>query len=399
MAEASPLREQLGIYQRRALLVGAGATLLALLGLLLNVQQFMRSYLAVYIFVIAFPLGSLAVMQLNRITGGAWGFPVRRLLEAATRTLPLMALLFVPIALGAQHLYPWTHADAVAADPVLLHKSAYLSLNFWLLRAAICFALWITAAYVQDRLTAAQDINPSRERAHRMRTLAAPGLMLWGLAVTVASVDWVMSLEPHWYSSLYGPIFMIGQGLTAFAFAVLVAAWLSSREPFSRWINAGHVHDLGKLLFTFVLLWAYVEFSQFLLIWYANLEEEAPWYLRRIRSGWLHVTVALVALHFALPFLVLLSRRVKRDVRKLAWIAGALLVTRYLDALWRVKPAFQLTGFPLHWLDLVLPLAMGGLWFAYFISRVKGRPLVALQDARLEAELEPRSPLTEGPVH
>lgn len=392
MAEAATLRELLDRYQRRALALGAGGALLGLAGALLDREQFARSYLAAYVFWIAFPLGSLAIVQLNRITGGAWGFPIRRLLEAATRTLPGMALLFLPIALSTRELYEWSRLEALAADPLLEHKSAYLNVGFWLLRAALCFALWIAVATVQDRLGARQDRDPSQARAHRMRTLAAPGLMLWGLGVTVASVDWVMSLEPHWYSSLYGPIFMIGQGLTAFAFAVLAAAWLSRREPFARWISAGHVHDLGKLLFTFVLLWAYVEFSQFLLIWYANLEEEAPWYLRRTAAGWQAVTGLLVALHFALPFLVLLSRQVKRDVRKLAAIAAFLLLLRWLDALWRVLPAFERGGFPLHWLDLALPVGLGGLWAAYFISRVKGRPLVALQDARLEAELEAPSP-------
>lgn len=388
MSAPQNLRERLNLYQRRALLLGAAGSLLALGGAWLDSERFMRSYLAAYVFWISFPLGSLAIVQLNRITGGAWGFPIRRLLEAATRTLPLMALFFVPIALGAQHLYEWTHAEAVAADPILQHKSAYLNLGFWSLRAALCFALWMAVAFVQDHLSAKQDRDPSLERGRLMRTLAAPGLMLWGLGVTVASVDWVMSLEPHWFSTLYGPIFMIGQGLAAFAFAVLCAGWLSQREPFARWIAPSHVHDLGKLLFTFVLLWAYVEFSQFLLMWYANLEEEAPWYLRRTRWGWQYVSMVLIALHFTLPFLVLLSRKVKRDVKKLGAIAGLLLAMRYLDALWRVGPAFADEGFPLHWLDLVVPLAMGGLWAAYFISRVKGRPLVALQDAHLETELE-----------
>lgn len=388
MSEPSNLRERIELYQRRALLVGGVAGVLALVGAVLDTERFLRSYLAAYVFWIALPLGSLAIVQLNRITGGAWGFPVRRLLEAATRTLPVMALLFVPIALGAHHLYEWTHADVVAADPVLQHKSSYLNLGFWSLRAALCFVLWMTVAFVQDHLTRKQDRDPSLERAHLMRTLAAPGLMLWGLAVTVASVDWVMSLEPHWFSTLYGPIFMIGQGLSAFAFAVLCAGWLSRREPFARWISAGQVHDLGKLLFAFVLLWAYVEFSQFLLMWYANLSEEAPWYLRRTRWGWQYVSMALIALHFALPFLVLLSRQVKRDVRKLGAIAALLLVMRYVEALWRVGPAFAEQGFPLHWLDLAVPIALGGLWSATFLACVKGRPLVALQDAHLEGQLE-----------
>ena len=385
------LRDELSGYQRRALLVGGVAAVLVVIGALIDVQAFLRSYLVAYVFWIAFPLGALAVVQLNRITGGAWGFPVRRLLEAAVRTLPLMLVLFLPLALGVHSLYEWSHEEAVAADPVLQHKSAYLNTPFWLLRTGIYFAIWLVVAFVQDRLSSKQDRDPSVERQHRIRTIAAPGIGLYGLAMTFAAVDWVMSLEPHWFSTMYGPIFVIGQALTAFAFAILVSAWLAKREPFARWISPDHFHDLGKLLFTFVLLWAYVEFSQFLLIWSANLEEETPWYLRRLESGWQYVSVALIALHFWLPFLILLSRKVKRNVRALTAIAGFLIAMRFLDILWRVIPAFHVEGFPVHWLDLVTPVAMGGLWAAYFVRQVKGRPLVALQDAHLEGELEAQS--------
>lgn len=389
MATPPLLRDQLGAYRNRALLVGGIATLIAIIGALFDLQQFLRSYLVSYVFWIAFPLGSLAVVLLHRITGGAWGFPIRRLLEAATRTLPLMALLFVPIALGTHYLYEWTHEDVVAADPLLQHKAKYLNLPFWLGRAVLYFAVWIAIAVTQERLSARQDRDPSWQRGHWMRTLAAPSLGLYGLMLTFAAVDWVMSIEPHWFSTIYGPLFLISQALTAFAFGILGAAWLSKREPFARWISAGQLHDVGKLLFTFVLLWAYVQYSQYLLIWYANIEEETPWYLRRTRAGWQYVAGLLIALHFALPFLVLLSRKVKRDVRRLSMLAGLILFMRYIDTLWLVTPSFDRPGFPVHWMDLVTTLAIGGFWAAYYCSRLQGRPLLTLEDAHLEGRLEP----------
>ena len=387
MAEVSELRAELNRIQRRTLVVGGVAAVATGIGAALQPTEFFQGYLLAFLFCLSVPLGGLALMLLHQITGGSWGFAIRRLLEAATRTLPLMALLFVPVGLGAGYLYEWTHADAVAADPVLQHKQVYLNLPFFWVRALVYFAIWIGFSVWIGRLVARQDRMPDQRITHKMRTIAGPGLGLYTLAMTFASVDWAMSLEPHWFSTLYGVIFIVGQVLTTFAFAIVMSGELSKREPFSRWMSADHFHDLGKLFFAFVMLWAYVAYSQYLIIWSANLAEETPWYLRRSGNGWQAVALFLIAVHFFLPFVVLLTRTVKRNPRALATIAVCMFGLRFVDLYWLIVPAFheQLT---FHWLYVATPLAMVSLWFSYFLHQLKGRPLISLQDGHLEHVLE-----------
>jgi hypothetical protein len=386
------LRETFDRMQRRALLVGGAAGVAVAVGGVLDPAQFFRSYLLSYLFWLAFPLGALAIVQLHHMTGGSWGFAIRRLLEGSMRTLPWMALLFVPIVLGAHQLYEWTHADVVAADPILARKSAYLNLPFWVVRAAVYFAIWISIAVVQNRLSNRQDKLGDPLLVRRMRAIAGPAMGLYALTMTFAAFDWAMSLEPHWYSTIYGVIFIVGQALTTLAFAVVASAWLGKRQPFARWIAPGHFHDLGKLMFAFVLLWAYVNYSQYLITWSGNLPEETPWYLHRATGGWQALAAFLIVFHFSAPFLVLLSRGIKRSPGKLAAVALGLIAMRYADLFWLIVPAFRHDGLGVHWLDLATPVAMGGLWFALFLRQLKGRPLISLQDAHLEAALE-------SPVH
>lgn len=229
-----------------------------------------------------------------------------------------------------------------------------------------------------------------------MRAVSGPGIVAYGMGMTFASVDWAMSLEPHWFSTIYGVMFIVGQGLATLAFAVIVSAWLSRQEPFGRWITADHFHDLGKLLFAFVMLWAYVAFSQYLIIWSGNLAEETPWYVHRSGHGWDTVAKVLVGLHFVLPFAVLLSRRAKRNVAVLSKVALVIFLLRLVDLFWLVIPAFHPDGLYLHWLYLTAPVAIGGLWVWLFVGQLKGRPLISLQDASLEGALE-RAP--EGSTH
>jgi hypothetical protein len=211
---------------------------------------------------------------------------------------------------------------------------------------------------------------------------------VYGVTMTLAAVDWAMSLEPHWFSTMYGVIFVVGQALSTLAFAIVASSWLHKREPFRRWLSADHFHDLGNLMFAFVLLWAYTTFSQFLIIWSGNVSEETPWYLARTRGGWQGAALALALFHFVLPFLLLLWRRIKRNTSVLPWVALLLLAMRFVDVFWLVAPAFHPEGLVVHWLDVVVPIAIGGFWVAFFVQNLKGRPLLSLQDAKLEAMLE-----------
>jgi len=384
----SALATNLARVQRSAFAVGGlGAGLLAF-GFLQDRQRFFQSYLVAYLHWLAPALGSLAIVMLHNMTGGGWGFAVRRLLEAGMRTLPWMALFFLPVALGVHELYEWSHADVVAADPILRHKAPYLNVPFFLARAALYLALWAGLALFMLRLAERYDRKLSLKALRRLKICSGFGLAAYVLTMSFASFDWGMSLEPHWFSTIYGVHFVVGQGLSTLCLSILVASRLARHEPFSRWLGAGHFHDLGNLTLAFVMLWAYVSFSQYLVIWSGNLPEENTWYLARLGYGWQALALFLVACHFAAPFVILLVRANKRSARTLAALAALLFLVRFVDYYWLLAPGFHEGEFAPHWLDLAAPLALGGLWLGLFVRNLRGRPLVSLQDARLLGQLE-----------
>lgn len=399
MKELEALKPEFERVQRQALLVGGVALALSAIGLFSNTPQFFRSYLVAYLYWISLPLGSFALLMLHHLVGGGWGFVIRRMMEAATRTFLPMALLFLPIVLGLSHLYEWTHADVVAKDEVLRHKSSYLNVPFFLARAAVYFIVWIGWSYLLNKWSSEQDRTHDPSLTRRIQDMSGPGLLLFGATVTFASVDWVMSLEPHWYSTIYGIIFMIGQGLTTLAFMILLLSRVWRRPPLVGVVEVQQFHDLGNLLLTFVMLWAYVAFSQFLIIWSANLPEEIPWYLRRTQGGWQAVAVGLIIFHFVVPFFLLLLRVTKRVVPRIALLSLAMLFMRWVDLYWIVTPAFshgETGGIHVHWLDVTTFVGLGGLWVGLFFWQLKGWPLLPLYDPRLEESLHGAKVLHHG---
>ncbi len=385
---SSTLAANLVRAQRAAFLAGGAGALALGLGFGVDRERAFQSYLVAFLFWLAPALGSLAIVMLHNTTGGGWGFAIRRLLEAAARTLPLVALFFVPIALGLHELYEWSHAEVVERDPILRHKQPYLNVPFFLTRAAVYFALWILLARVIVRLSERYDRRLSVRALRRLKIASGFGLVAYVLTMTFAAFDWAMSLEPHWYSTIYGVKFVVGQGLATLCFAIVVASRLARHAPFSRWLSPGHFHDLGNLTLAFVMLWAYASFSQFLIIWSGDLPEENVWYLRRLGNGWQALALALVVLHFGVPFVVLLVRRSKRNARVLAGVALVLFALRYVDLYWLVAPAFHAGEFAPSWMDLAALVALGGIWLGFFVKNLRGRPLVSLQDARLLWRLE-----------
>lgn len=377
---------EIRIWRRRAFMAGLAGAALAALGFLTSREQFFHSYLLAYLFWLGIALGCHGVVMLHNMTGGAWGVVVRRLLEAATRTLPLMALLFVPILLGLSHLYEWSRPEAVASDALLRHKSAYLNAPFVAVRAAFYFAVWIGISHILNRWSSSQDEPRAAENARRLKLLSAPGILLYVLTMTFASIDWVMSLDAHWFSTIYGVLFIVGQAMSAFAFAICVLVLLKDREPFAGIVSKVHFHDLGNLLFAFLMLWAYVSLSQLLIIWSGNLPEEIPWYMRRFHGGWEWVGYALVIFHFTVPFFLLLSRAVKQSARALARVSVAIIAMRLVDLFWMIAPEIHGTGFHVHWLDLIMPVAIGGLWLAAYFRELGAGPLLAARD--LEPDVE-----------
>ena len=347
-------------------------------------------------FWLGIPLGCLGIVMIHHLVGGTWGFVIQRSLESATRTFPIMAVLFLPLLFGLPDLFIWARPQAVAQDPVLLQKAAYLNIPAFIIRAAVYFAVWCALGFFLSRWSAEQDRSADPALTQRLQTLSGPGLVLYGLTVTFSAIDWLMSLEPHWYSTIFGMLFMVSHGLIALTFVIGVAYFLSLREPLSRIIAPWVLHDLGNLLLAFVMLWAYMSFAQFLIIWVENLQHEIPWYLHRINGGWGVIAVALIVLQFALPFILLLSRVVKRKAGTLCAVAAAIALMHQIELFWFVAPTFHPDGFSLHWTTLLAPLGIGGLWFAAFLGQLRDRPLLPFRDPRFIAIVEEQGWVPHG---
>jgi hypothetical protein len=375
-------------FQQRALIVGIVFTLLSGIGFFLDRRQFFHSYLFAFSFWSGIAIGSLAMLMLQHLTGGGWGLVIRRVLEASTRTLPLVLILFVPILLGAHSIYSWTDPQELAKHPVLIEKAKYLNLSFFTARAAIYFAIWLAFMFFLNRWSLLQDRTADRLWTKRMRVLSGPGMVMFVFTVTFASIDWFMSLDPLWSSTIYGFIFVASWALSALAFTIAVMAALSKHEPMNNVVAQLHFHDLGKLLLALVMLWTYFAFSQFLIIWSGNLPEEIGWYLPRIHGAWGGIALAVVILHFAFPFLFLLSRSFKRNAGKLVIVAILILVMRLVDLFWMLGPTFTGEHFHLSWMDLVAPIGMGGLWLAFFARELSRRALIPINDPLYETVLE-----------
>jgi len=375
--------------QQRLFIAGGVGSLLSLVGLLVNPSQFFQSYLMGYMFVLGITLGCLALGMIHQLSGGAWGVLIRRPIGAATRVLPVLTVLFLPIVFGMSHLYEWTHADVVAASEVLQRKHLYLNTPFFLIRAAIYFAVWNLISYLLNTWSLEQDRTGDPRLSKRMQFLSGIGLVGYGLTVTFASFDWLMSLEPHWFSTIYGVLIMGGQALTAMAFIIVVLVWLGRRDPVDQVLVPGYLHDLANLMLAFVMLWAYFSFSQYLIIWSGNLPEEIAWYLHRLQTGWRFVAIALVIFHFAAPFVLLLSRAIKRAPNAIVKVAIGILLARLIDLFWLIAPEFHRTGIVVSWMDLVLPLTLGSLWLAAFIWQLRGRAILPVYDPQFDESLGP----------
>jgi hypothetical protein len=366
--------------RRPALAAGGVGIALCIVGMFVNAPQFFHSYLFACVFWAGVALGSMAVLMLRYITGGAWGVPIRRPLESATRTLPLVALFFVPLLFGLKTLYEWARPEDVARDPILQHKSAYLNVPFFIGRGVVYLAAWLALAYFLNRWSAEQDRVPSPALNRRLQLLSSGGLVAYGLTITFWSIDWILSLEPHWYSTMYGVLLIAGQSLSGLAFVTVVTVLLSRFEPLASFFSPEQRHDLGKLIFAFVMFWAYVAFSQYLIIWAGNLPEEIPWYLKRLQGGWGWFGLALIVLHFALPFLVLLPADADRNPRILAGVAVLIVAMRAVDLFWLIQPAFSPAHLLVHWLDFAAMIGLGGIWLAVFLWQLTQRPLLPVND-------------------
>jgi len=377
------------LADRQRQLFTAGGVLLAIaaIGLFVNATQFLQSYLMAYMLVLGIALGSLALGMVHQLSGGAWGVVIRRPIGAATRTLPVLTLLFLPILFGMRRLYPWTDAAFAAHDEAIHYKHLYLNTPFFIFRTAIYFATWNALTYFLNAWSLEQDETGDPALARRMQLLSAGGLVAYGLTITFASFDWLMSLDPRWYSTMYGVLIMGGQGLSALAFLIAALAWLARRPPLDRIVVAAHFHDLGNLLLAFVMLWAYFAFSQYLIIWAGNLPGEISWFVNRLQTGWRLIGLMLILFHFAVPFCLLLSRTVKRGPQTMLMLVTGILVMRVVDLFWLIAPRFHVDGVSVSWLDIVLPVALFALWVGCFIWQLRGRAILPVHDPEFDEAL------------
>jgi len=365
-------------------ILGGAALVLALIGAFISPTKFFQSYLFSYLLVLGLTLGSLGLLMLQHLTGGHWGIMIRRPLEAATRNIWLILLMFVPIVVGMKPLYAaWLDPARVQAEPLSDFQQRYLTHSGFLLRAVLYFAIWFLLMWRFNSWSKQQDVNrEDRALRRRIKLTAGPGIILYVLAMTFAAVDWVMSLSPHWASTIYGFIFVAAQAISAMCLMILVMVLLSGSEPFAGIVQKRHLHDLGKLLFAFNMLWAYFDFSQLLIIWSGNQPEEISFYRTRLYGEWGVVAVIVLIFTFGLPFLVLLSQNLKRNPSLISKVAIWMLVFRLVDLYWMTRPEFTSRAWP-GWLDIVVPVALVGLWVGFFAFNLKQRPLLPLGDPKL----------------
>ena len=375
--------------QQRALVAGVVGFVLIAIGYVRTPDQFYHSYLIAFMFVLGLSLGSLALLMLQHLTGGHWGIVIRRPLEAATRSLPFVAVLFLPIALGMKYLYKeWLEAPKTGEGALSHLQQSYLTTNAFLVRAVIYFFIWLLLVFIFDRWSKRQDVDrEDRALRRHLKMMAGPGIILYVFVMSFAAIDWVMSLSPHWASTIYGFLFVVGQLISAMSLMIAIVVLLSRSEPLAGVIQDRHLHDLGKLLLAFVMLWAYFGFSQLLIIWSGNLPEEISFYRTRLYGGWGVVAVIVLVFHFFVPFFLLLSRDLKRNANLLPKVAIWLILMRLVDLFWLTRPEFTSNAIP-NWLDLAAPLALGGLWLFFFAFNLKRQPLLPLGDPKLEEAIE-----------
>jgi hypothetical protein len=367
------------------------------IGLVVDRRQFFQSFLYGYIFWLGLSLGCFSMMMLHHIIRASWSLTILRILEAGTKVLPLMAGLFVVVAIGMWlgDIYPWT-GIRTETDPGMRHvvdlKGAYLNPVFFLIRAVVYFAFWIGLSRFLNRLSLEQDRTGDQRLAATRTNWSAPGLVLHVLVATFAFTDWVMSLDPHWFSTIFGALFLASQALSAVSFATFLIVRFWARRPFSEIVTQQLTRDLGNMMFMLTLFWTYISLSQFLIIWSGNLPEETPYYVIRNSNGWLWVGVSNILLGFFTPFLILLSGRTKRTPDYLWKVAVLIFIMRVVDVSWIVIPFYLQAGWGdaghLWWMCAAAWLGIGGIWLSVFQGHLRRSPLLARHSPRMEEVLE-----------
>ncbi len=384
----SYLLSDTGVVGRKMLIAGIVGVLLSLLGYILNPAQFFHSYLVAYIFWLSVALGALFFVMLHHLVAAKWSIVLRRLVEVLAQGFPLMAVLFIPIILGLPYLYEWNHKEIVAADAVLQGKELYLNVPFFIIRAAIYFAVWIFLSRRLYKISLQQDDGFKPEQVRKFRVISATGIIVYAFTLSFAAFDWLMSLDARWYSTVFGVYIYSGSVVGILGVVIIACLYLRRKNVLSDVITVEHYHDLGKLLFTFIIFWAYIAFSQYMLIWYANVPEETIWFRNRWTESWKTVSLLIVFGHFAVPFFILMTRSAKRNFGFLAVLAGWMLFMHWVDIYWLVLPGLHKGGAVVSWIDPITMLAVSGLFLWNFWRMFVTKPIVPIGDPHLKESIE-----------
>lgn len=370
--------------------IGVIGAVLCVLGFFMNRAVFFQSYLFAFIYWSGFAIGGLGVLLMGHTVGGRWCATARRFLEAQMRTLWVVALFVIILLFGLHYLYPWTHIETIQDEGsrnVLYHKRGYLNIPFFLVRVVIYFAVWWFWGMRVRGMADRQDQTGDPTLRERMRAFSAPGVLIFTLTATFAYIDWILSADAQFFSTVYGAMILIGDVLQCFALTILVMILTSRGDRFGGRVNAVILHDLGNLMFAFTIFWTYLTASQLIIVWPANLPQELVWYLERVHGFWKYFAVVIALSMFAIPFLALLSQARKRDPRRLIRVCIWLLAARIIDIYWIVIPTFRNHGFWLYWTDFAAFFAVGGIWLYVFLGQLRQRPLLPLRDPRVMTPL------------
>jgi hypothetical protein len=378
------LGERFERWQWRSLIVGVVASAICIIGAVFDPQQFFRAYLFAYLFVLGLAVGSLALVMIHQLTGGAWGFLIRRFAEAQMKTMPLVAVLFLPVIFGLPYIYAWASPSIDGAETQASAWSRYLEPRFFYLRAAAYFAVWLILAAVLATWSRRQDESPNVRTAWKSYKISGPGLLLLGITLHFASIDWLMSVVPGFSSTIIGPLLFSSQLLAGYSLSVMAGCWLIARPEFENIRSSDVLNDFGSLLFTFLVLWAYLAWFQFMLVWIADLPHGNVWYLIRWRGAWKWLMLYLIVVHGVIPFVLLLFRSVKQGRLRLGVVSAIIFVGQWVFVYDQVMPEFSATGLGRHWLDPLMALGLGGIWFACFLWLLNRRPLLPVHDLNYE---------------
>jgi len=368
--------------------VGIIGILLSAVGFLLNHERSLQSYLVAFIFWMSLGLGALFFTMLHHLSGAVWSVVVRRISETMMANLPFMAIFFLPLFFGLDELFAWAHHDSGAAHDLMAKKSPYLNIPFFIIRAAAYFLIWSVLVYFLYRTSTRQDEGHTAQHDRRFRKVSALGMVLFAFTCTFAAIDWLMSLDPQWYSTIVGVYFFAGSVSAFLPLLILISLYLRRQNILADEITLEHYHDLAKLTFAFNILWSYMAFSQYFIIWYGNIPEETAWYRHRWGGPWSPVSLFLPFAHFVVPFFVLMSRAAKRNIKVLVFISLWLLLAHWIDMSWLILPNFAHHGAIYSWTDLTCTLGLGGFFLFLFWRRLAAHPVVPVDDPRLQESTE-----------